>query len=623
MGRRTAVIVTAAALVFLGGGAAVAFALAADAPRAALSAVAGDAPGVKAELGAPGESAGVDDFVVESFAADYELGRDAEGRSTLRTIERIAIVFPEFDQNRGIIRDLVREYDDHPTDIEVISVTDENGQPRAFTTGDYREFLAVTIAVPEGSFVHGTQHYVIEYTQRDVTRGFSDTDADEFYWDVNGFDWKQPFGSLGARVTVADALVPALTGNTACYRGHFGSGDPCEVASEGATISVEERDLTPTENVTVSVGFAPGTFVPYPAPFLEQVPLLLYGGFASLAGAVLLIVGTVVSSLRGRRTGRAIIAHYEPPTGMTTAVAAELLRTTDKAMTATLLDFAVRRRIRLLHDEATGLYGAQALTPDGLELSESTAYFMLFPSADPHETLWFTARSTRLGDAAGGLLTRARATVRSTKLIRRVRAWIFVAVAALLVLALLLPVVHSLVIGDFTLMTVLLAVGLNLIVWVLLFVLGGLAILRPRTREGQLIYEHLMGLREYIRLAEADRIRMLQSASGAEVSQAQIVQVYERLLPYAVLFGFETEWQHELARYYAESTPDWVMGSSNFSTSMPLRGFRTAVAASPATRIRSSGSGSGSRSSFSSSRGGSSGGGFSGGGGGGGGGRGI
>jgi uncharacterized membrane protein YgcG len=132
-----------------------------------------------------------------------------------------------------------------------------------------------------------------------------------------------------------------------------------------------------------------------------------------------------------------------------------------------------------------------------------------------------------------------------------------------------------------------------------------------------------MGLREYIRLAEADRIRMLQSASGAEVDEQRIVQVYERLLPYAMLFGFETEWQGELGRYYRESSPEWATGTSSFSTAFPLRAFDLAVATSPATRMRSSGSGGGSRSSFSSSHGGSSGGGFSGGGGGGGGGRGI
>ena len=75
------------------------------------------------------------------------------------------------------------------------------------------------------------------------------------------------------------------------------------------------------------------------------------------------------------------------------------------------------------------------------------------------------------------------------------------------------------------------------------------------------------GLREFIRLAEADRIRMLQSPSGAErvpaagavagaaapvVDRDQVLRITERLLPYAVLFGQEREWSEELAALYAE-----------------------------------------------------------------------
>ena len=45
------------------------------------------------------------------------------------------------------------------------------------------------------SYVHGATTYVISYTQRDTIRHFSDTNDDEFYWDVNGTGW----GSRSAR----------------------------------------------------------------------------------------------------------------------------------------------------------------------------------------------------------------------------------------------------------------------------------------------------------------------------------------------------------------------------------------------------------------------------------------
>src|SRR5690606_8052211 len=176
----------------------------------------------------------------------------------------------------------------------------------------------------------------------------------------------------------------------------------------GATTTVNETDLAPYENVTLAIGFRSGTFAERPAPFFEQFPVLVYGGLASLVAALALIVISVVRSVRAPRTGRAIIAQYEPPEGLTVAVAAVLVRATDKAMSATLLDLAVRRNIRLVHDEPSALYGAQALNADGLAPIELLAYQMLFPGAETHPTLWFTRQSTRLGYAGATVRSRDR-----------------------------------------------------------------------------------------------------------------------------------------------------------------------------------------------------------------------
>ncbi|HUH53463.1 MAG TPA: DUF2207 domain-containing protein, partial [Microbacteriaceae bacterium] len=176
--------------------------------------------------------ADVNDFVVESFDAVYELAKDEEGRSTLKTTEVITIIFPEFDQNRGVIRDVPHVFDDHSTDLNVKSVTDEHGKPRNYKTEEYGEFLSIIIAVPEGSFVHGKQTYVLEYTQRDVTKFYKDTGVEEFYWDVNGTDWAQPFGRISAKITLSDEVFATFNGDAVCYRGVFGSDEQCEVAGE-------------------------------------------------------------------------------------------------------------------------------------------------------------------------------------------------------------------------------------------------------------------------------------------------------------------------------------------------------------------------------------------------------
>ncbi len=98
----------------------------------------------------------------------------------LTTTETLVAVFPDFDQNRGISRLLIEDYQGQPSDIRVQSVTDEDGNPRGCETDTDDGFLELTIA-DDGVYVHGEQTYVITYIQRHVTRYFQNTDADELY----------------------------------------------------------------------------------------------------------------------------------------------------------------------------------------------------------------------------------------------------------------------------------------------------------------------------------------------------------------------------------------------------------------------------------------------------------
>ena len=111
---------------------------------------------------------GVQDFEFASYSADFYLDRDAAGHSTLTTVETFVATFPGFDQNHGMQRAIPMDYQGAPTDPSVISVTDEKGTARPFTTAtDSNGFLVVTSR--EDNFVHGSQTYVFTYTQRNVT----------------------------------------------------------------------------------------------------------------------------------------------------------------------------------------------------------------------------------------------------------------------------------------------------------------------------------------------------------------------------------------------------------------------------------------------------------------------
>ena len=86
-----------------------------------------------------------------------------------------------------------------------------------------------------------------------------------------------------------------------------------------------------------------------------------------------------------------------------------------------------------------------------------------------------------------------------------------------------------------------------LVVAVLALIVTIVALVKhPLTERGVALRDHLAGLREFIRLAEADRIRMLQSPAGAERhdlprDERDVLRLTEELLPYAALFGQEEE----------------------------------------------------------------------------------
>jgi uncharacterized membrane protein YgcG len=128
----------------------------------------------------------------------------------------------------------------------------------------------------------------------------------------------------------------------------------------------------------------------------------------------------------------------------------------------------------------------------------------------------------------------------------------------------------------------------------------------------------------YLELAEEDRFRMLQSAKGADRVDTsdgrQVVKLYEKLLPWAVIWGVEDSWARELEIQLQRSGEelDWYVGTSGFQSAYFL-GALSGLAAGISSPVSSGSSGwsSSGGSSFSS---GSFGGGSSGGGGGGGGG---
>jgi uncharacterized membrane protein YgcG len=635
------VAVALAALALIAGPASAALA----APRGVdvQSAQAGEAASVTAL------PAGVDDFTFASFDAVYELSRDEARRSVLDTTETLVAVFPEIDQNRGIRRAIPLRYEGHPTDIEVESVTDAAGTPRPYEVerDDDGEFLYVTIRADD--YVHGEQAYVIRYRQHNVTHVPDDAAIDEFYWDVNGTGWAQPFGRVSAELRMSQDVAEGFTGAVACYRGWVGSSTPCEslatTDSVPPVILAETTAIGPYENLTIAAGFRSGTFEPRDDSFGAS-PAAITGAVGT-AGAVAAMIGAIVMRVARWRDhpGRGtIIAQYEPP-DVSAMVSADLVGQSAKGVTATILERAVAGELRIVETGrkryAVEFVGGEAGDAD----ARSVVSALFHGSPVPGARRELKSRDTSLGKRLLSIRQKVAKSVAVTGLRRRPDLGRRVLLAIGSIAAAALSLVFGIIALDDhrggALPAILFVVAIIAAVATLVTVAG----VRPLTEAGRHLRDHLEGLRLYIRLAEADRLRVLQSpsgalrvdrpaaasvAAGADPSSASalvaggalaldptvVLKLNERLLPYAVLFGQEREWSRELATLYEQQgeSPGWYSGRD---------GFNAGVFAASVSSFSSASSTSWSGSSSSSSSSGSGGGGSSGGGGGGGGGGGV
>ncbi len=571
-------------------------------------------------------SAGVDDFTFKEFVGDYYLSRDDEGRARLRVVETFVAEFPEFNQNKGLYRAIPATYDGHSVAVQVESLT-RGGQPEPIYDQRAENGYWV-VETGDDTYVRGEQTYVLTYTIRDIVKDFGG--HQEAYGDTVGTNWQQPFGRVVARVHMDDSVRSAFTGDMRCLEGTQGSTTSCQVSHDGATVTfMSNGSIGPHENLSMIMKFAAGTFEPYKMSGWQQ--LLAYGVpiMAMILSVVGLLWAIILRVTRGRDApGRGtIVPEYLPPADVSVVFASGFRGRRQSAIPAQLIDMAVRHKIDIIEEDKKTLFGLggakkytlRVLSIDGLSADDG-AFLSATTGRQVGETYTIDSTDSAAGQRLQDIVRSATGLEAIAQGYRRkltgAAGAITLAVVGL-VLGWIVTVLGTSLIGGVTPLTFFAPfTGVVSLIVVILLVMH-----RPLTDEGIRLKEYLEGLELYIKIGEQERLQVLQSPQGADKTPvdisdtAQIVRLYERVLPYAVLFGLEKEWAKVLEVHYGETgaSPSWYHGTSAFNAAMlgsAISGFSSSAVSSFAPPSSSSGSGF-------SSGGGFSGGGFGGGGGGG------
>ncbi len=557
-------------------------------------------------LSAPA-SANVDDFVINRFHVNYLLEKDADGRAIMRVEETIIAGFPEFQQNKGIVRAIPTHYKTFDTSPTLLSVT-RNGQPEPIYS-ESRQAGEYTLSLGTDDYVLGTQTYVITYTLKNVIADFGD--YQELYWDINGTGWAQRVRQVSAVVRVSDDLKPSLTGDLLCFQGSFGSTARCDTSqADGVSLFRSVGSLGAFQTATLAIKFAPNTFIMPAKTPLHYLPII----------ALFLVSATLLFTLyRLYRYGRnhpgrgAIVTEYLPPKHTAVLTAAIVKGRTAKLATAQIIDLAIRDHIKIIDHSADGRKGEfsiEIVNPKGIDDIEKAFLDALIPTIPIGGSFRFERRPSATTMTTGA---RLRAVINKHlrpfdgNHLRHKPAQLKRITLPLLVLVPVAAIFFILDLYEYGPFISQIAAAVSFIyIWVTIHA----ASVRPLTEEGRALLDYLKGLERYIKLAEKDRIELLQSVTGAERSQST-VKLYERVLPYAILFGHEKSWAKALTVLYeAEGSTHraWLQGASISNLSRSLSSFGSATQGYTATASSSGSSFSG---------GGSAGGGGGGGGGGG------
>lgn len=547
------------------------------------------------------QSSSLQNFTISSFQADYYLSKNSQNVSQMQVTETIVADFPDYDQNHGIIRALPETYNNVSLGLKIESVLNTTSGSTAYATSKQNHNLVLKIG-DASSYVKGTQTYIIKYLVKNVITVYDN--QQELFWNVNGTQWQQPILKASAIMHMTDSVSNSLLTEEACVTGLSGSKEHnCEIAqtispnNSGKIVNTSTtQGLAKGENLSFVIAFKTDTFaIDKKAQLLAKAKKYTPFIFATLVPVVFfgLLINRWFKIGRDAKGTGLIIPQYVPLKELNVLQADTLLHeaTTQKSVSALIIELAVKKYLTLIETAKD-----QKLL--GIKLGSNKDYSVrlekdisVLVSSEQSVLKMIFGSNPSVGDLVEMASLKDKAYKEIAKISKDVPLELYESGYFRNNPKKLVGLIAK---NSFAILAVLgiLFVGLifsGLIEWptqgVPILILAGITmvisgiistkILPSKTLQGTTAKEYLLGLKEYIKLAEAERLKYLQSPEGAEKygdikTNSAKIKLFEKLLPYAIIFGLEKEWAKSFANIY-EQPPDWYQGNwSAFNTGVLL-----------------------------------------------------
>ncbi|MFH1455216.1 MAG: DUF2207 domain-containing protein [bacterium] len=471
-------------------------------------------------------------------------------------------------EKHGVYRDIrLKSFDNKDLKISDISVTDENNVAYKYTESFPSEKISLKIGNPNITF-SGEKTYIIKYKIKRAI-GYFDN-YDEIYWNVTGNDWLFPIEKTSVLVHLPSG---ANILQSASYCGPSGSKNSCVNIGEG-NFSFD-NSLSAGDGMTVATGFTKG-IIKQPG-FWEN----FLNDFSFTYLFLLLPIFIFIFTFKrwnkyGKdpKSNRTIIAEYDVPDNLTPLEVSGILKEKidGKAISAEIIYLAINSFLKIEKIEKNIAFiksddylltkilntehsnGADRILMNRLfssiksekSLLKIINFIQITNSNEAEKVNEIKMSSLKnifyvyIKEITNSIFDKLVSNNYLKNNPQKIKGKYFSLVSVFLFLGLCLMFNFVSEYGLIPIISIIIS-------WVIIFIFGML--MPARTEKGLKTKEYLLGLKEYLNIAEKDRINFHNAPEKKP-------EIFEKFLPYAMIFGVEKAWAKEFEGIYTEP-PKW------------------------------------------------------------------
>jgi uncharacterized membrane protein len=498
----------------------------------------------------------VTDWYIKDFDTQILVNKD----SSLDITETITADCGNALDKHGIFRILPTELTISEkkikTPIALISITDEKGQVYKYQTTKNSTDGTITWKIGDANTtVQGQHTYVIHYIVQNAIR-FTNDKYDELYWNLNGNFWDLETDRFHASI-VFPSEVTQENATVYYYTGLAGAKKSFLVPFAWSKSNVLDFDSDQTllakQGITASIVFPKNIFTQYKPTLYE-----LYGQYLPLIVPLLALIISFLLWLKyGKdpQMNKTIIAQYDIPENLSPVEMGMLLkngRFDNTFITAELIWFATKGLITIKETQSKILF----FTDKDYELTQNhdpSIEKSLNASQQAILAAIFKEGSVvKLSSLKNSFYTNIQAISTSGKESLKIKGLILTkGINMGTVMRVISPVFLWISFAIFSLSSL---SGLSMIATtIILFAFS--FIMPKRTMAGAELVWKIKGFQLFLETVDKDRAAFYEKEN-----------IFEKCLPYAILFGMTKQWIQKMQDmygqdYYATHAPIWYVGS--------------------------------------------------------------